>query len=97
MKKNIIKAHENAFHKYLVDRFPDFTSEIIDVLLEEKNDVFLFSGIIRDYFLHRDTKLDFDVRDLDIVVLDINKFQKTIGNKIEHKKKFIWWFEIIFQ
>lgn len=86
MKKNIIKAHEDAFHKYLVDRFPDFTKKIIDVLLEEKNDVFLFSGIIRDYFLYKDKKLDFDVRDLDIVVLDINKFQKTIGNKIAHKK-----------
>ncbi|NIH20291.1 hypothetical protein [Morganella morganii] len=86
MKKNIIKSHEYAFHEYLVNRFPDFTNEIINVLLEEKNDVFLFSGIIRDYFLHRDKKLDFDVRDLDIVVLDINKFKKTIENKIKHKK-----------
>ncbi|WP_368889691.1 hypothetical protein [Morganella morganii] len=86
MKKNIINTHAHTFNEYLVDRFPNFTSEIINALIEEGNDVFLFSGIIRDYFLYKDIRLDFSVRDLDIVVFDINKFKASIGRKIDYKR-----------
>ncbi|WP_275351602.1 hypothetical protein, partial [Proteus mirabilis] len=86
MKKDIINTQANTFNDYLADRFPKFAKQIINVLLEEKNDVFLFSGIIRDYFLYKDKSSNFNVRDIDIVVSDIDKFHSIFKNKIQYKK-----------
>ena len=86
MKKDIINTQANTFNDYLADRFPKFAKQIINVLLEEKNDVFLFSGVIRDYFLYKDKSSNFNVRDIDIVVSDIDKFHSTFKNKIQYKK-----------
>lgn len=86
MKKDIINTQANTFNDYLADRFPKFAKQIINVLLEEKNDVFLFSGVIRDYFLYKDTKSNFNVRDIDIVVSDIDKFHSTFKNIVKYNK-----------
>ncbi|MBQ0268167.1 MULTISPECIES: hypothetical protein [Providencia] len=86
MKKDIINTQANTFNDYLADRFPKFAKQIINVLLEEKNDVFLFSGIIRDYFLYKDKLSNFNVRDIDIVVSDIDKFHSTFKNIVKYNK-----------
>ncbi|WP_285316036.1 hypothetical protein [Providencia rettgeri] len=86
MKKDIINTQANTFNDYLADRFPKFAKQIINVLLEEKNDVFLFSGVIRDYFLYKDKSSNFNVRDIDIVVSDIDKFHSTFKNIVKYNK-----------
>jgi len=67
MKKNSdnINSKKKKFYKYLRNRIlgTEYSSYLDDIA--QKTEVYVFSGVIRDFFIHKQGK-----RDLDIVVID---------------------------
>lgn len=62
--KEIRSVKDEAFGRYLRNEVLDAsTSSMLDELVQA-TDVYVFSGVIRDYFVHRDT----EHRDLDLVL-----------------------------
>lgn len=62
--KEIVKVFEPSFFDHLKMKVLGRISlEILDLIMQQ-SDVYVFSGVIRDYFLHRDQT----VRDVDIVL-----------------------------
>lgn len=69
MKKNSdnINSKKKKFYKYLRNRIlgTEYSSYLDDIA--QKTEVYVFSGVIRDFFIHKQGK-----RDLDIVVVLIS-------------------------
>lgn len=65
---NIIKSESTRFSNFLNDRLDNYVLEFIN-LLENQTSLYLFSGIIRDYFinLNDNSSFDIEIRDVDLV------------------------------
>lgn len=73
---SIITHRDVVFSDYLRNQvFHPATAEFVE-LLEVNNDVIVFSGVIRDYMLHR---IDETIRDIDIVVAKQGYTEDMIG------------------
>lgn len=64
-----VKNYSSEFKNYLYSRLESPVVELLD-FLKTRTNVYIFSGIIRDYFLNNDS-----IRDLDVVIGDELDFE----------------------
>lgn len=66
--KSTIKSEGDKFSNFLKDRLEDNVLEFIE-MLENQTSLYLFSGIIRDYFINikDNNNYDIEIRDVDLV------------------------------
>ena len=80
--QNEIQASSNDFYDYLTELLPTKVLELVDILLPQ-TEVYLFSGIIRDYFI----KSENTFRDIDFIV-SIENIDDIISNYNYTKNSF---------
>ncbi|MEX2411905.1 MAG: hypothetical protein WD607_11170 [Candidatus Paceibacterota bacterium] len=85
--EQIVKDQELSFYLYITEITPKELNEFI-IKAIEKVDVYVFSGIIRNYFLNRH-----ELRDLDFVVEDISRIRELIEN-FEYRENSFGGFKI---
>ncbi len=81
--RNNIQANSDSFYNYLTDLLPSPVWELVNKLLSETN-VYLFSGIIRDYFLETENGF----RDIDFVIEDDLDIEALFSDLTIRKNSF---------
>tara|TARA_R100000908_G_scaffold65369_1_gene54972 strand:+ start:22246 stop:22980 length:735 start_codon:yes stop_codon:yes gene_type:complete len=72
--KQVIKDQELSFYHYLTSITPFELTTFINKTIE-RVDIYVFSGVIRNYFLN-----SHELRDIDFVVEDISRIREVIEN-----------------
>lgn len=80
--KQIVKDQELSFYLYLNSIIPDELTKFLKKATEQV-DIYVFSGVIRNYFLNKH-----EIRDLDFVVEDVSKIIQLIGDYDFRKNSF---------
>lgn len=91
IEKNIKKESDNFLNFFYSNINEEVKSFILK--LEEKTNVYLFSGIIRDYFLNKELK---KFRDIDLIIEDNLKIENLFNN-INFKKNNFGGYKIIIK
>lgn len=74
----------NDFYAYFFDNIPKDISSFIRTLIAKTN-VFLFSGVIRDYFVRPEIK---KFRDIDLIIEDDLRIELIFKDLVYHKNSF---------
>lgn len=77
-----IKSSSKLFKEYLSNNLDDDAIEFVKKI-SKKNDIYIFSGVIRNFFLKKK-----EIRDLDIVVTSIKKIENIIKKYSYTKNSF---------
>ena len=80
-----IESSNNSFNVFFVKNTSSSIQELI-LSLKKQTDVYLFSGVIRDYFLFKSDKLF--IRDIDLVVRNNVVLDKLLCNTDTKKNSF---------